>query len=66
MSHERGFHPLPALLVGLVMALPAWSDERCVEQCDTQSDRCMQDAEGDEDKQKACDDAYSDCLKTCK
>lgn len=40
-------------------------DEKCIEQCDVQSDKCMQDAEGDIDKQKICDDKYSDCLQAC-
>ena len=40
-------------------------DEKCVEQCDTQSDKCMQDSGGDPDKMKACDDKYSDCLQAC-
>ena len=42
------------------------SDERCVAQCDDKSDKCMQDAGGDEKKQKACDDDYEDCLSSCK
>jgi hypothetical protein len=41
------------------------ADEKCIEKCDTQSDKCMQDAEGDSGKIKACDDKYSDCLKSC-
>ena len=40
-------------------------DEKCVEQCDVQSDKCMQAAEGDSDKQKICDDKYSECLQAC-
>lgn len=40
-------------------------DEKCVEQCDVKSDQCMQDAEGDTDKQKICDDKYSECLQAC-
>lgn len=65
MSH-KGYRSLPALLLGMVLTVPAWADERCVEQCDAESDRCMQETEGDEQKQQACDDAYSDCLKSCK
>lgn len=42
------------------------SDEHCVAQCDDKSDKCMQDASDDEKKQKACDDAYEECLSHCK
>ena len=41
------------------------ADEKCIEQCDTQSDKCMQDAEGDSGKMQVCDDKYSECLKAC-
>ena len=41
------------------------ADEKCIEQCDTQSDQCMQAAEGDSAKLQACDDKYSECLKAC-
>ena len=41
------------------------ADEKCIEQCDTQSDQCMQAAEGDSGKMQACDDKYSECLKAC-
>ena len=41
------------------------ADERCIEKCDTESDRCMQSAEGDSGKIQACDDKYSECLKAC-
>jgi len=41
------------------------ADEKCIEKCDTQSDKCMQDAEGDSGKVQACDDKYSECLKAC-
>ncbi|MBM5812730.1 MAG: hypothetical protein FJ191_12330 [Gammaproteobacteria bacterium] len=66
MRRDGVFGWLPAMLAGLVVAMPVWSDERCVEQCDEKSDQCMQDAEGDEEKAKACDDAYSECLAACK
>lgn len=46
-------------------ALPA-ADEQCVAQCDTRTDRCMAEAGGDENKQQACDDAYTECLKLCR
>ena len=41
------------------------ADEKCIDKCDVQSDKCMQDAEGDSGKVKACDDKYSECLKSC-
>jgi hypothetical protein len=41
------------------------ADEKCIEQCDNRSDKCMQAAEGDAAKLQACDDQYSDCLKAC-
>lgn len=41
------------------------ADEKCIEQCDLQSDRCMQDAEGDDGKLQVCDDKYSECLQAC-
>jgi hypothetical protein len=43
----------------------AFADEKCIEQCDTQSDQCMAASDGDPDKIQACDDQYSDCLKAC-
>ena len=30
-----------------------------------ESDKCMQDAGGDDGKVQACDDKYSECLKAC-
>jgi hypothetical protein len=42
-----------------------FADEVCIERCDTESDQCMQDAEGDQGKMQACDDEYSECLKAC-
>jgi len=41
------------------------ADEKCIEQCDTESDKCMQDAGGDSGKIQVCDDKYSECLKAC-
>ncbi len=41
------------------------ADEKCYEKCDTESDRCMQDAEGDPVKMEACDEQYDQCLKVC-
>lgn len=42
-----------------------FGDEKCIERCDTRSDQCMQEAEGDPDKMQICDDKYSDCLQAC-
>ena len=41
------------------------SDEKCIEQCDVESDRCMQASGGDSRKMQACDDQYSECLQAC-
>lgn len=41
------------------------ADEKCIEKCDTESDKCMQDAGGDSGKIQVCDDKYSECLKAC-
>ena len=41
------------------------ADEKCIEQCDTESDECMQSAEGDSGKMQVCDDKYSECLQAC-
>lgn len=41
------------------------SDEKCVEQCDIESDKCMSDSNGDPDKAQACDDRYTECLELC-
>lgn len=41
------------------------ANEKCIEKCDDQSDKCMQDAGGDSGKVQVCDDKYSECLKSC-
>jgi hypothetical protein len=41
------------------------ADEKCIEKCDIESDKCMQDAEADSGKIQVCDDKYSECLRTC-
>ncbi len=41
------------------------ADEKCIEKCDTDSDKCMQDADGDAGKVQVCDDKYSECLQAC-
>ena len=60
-------------LAGLMLCAPARAEEpppptgeKCIEQCDIKSDECMADAEGDLDKQQACDDHYGECLDACK
>ena len=42
------------------------ADEDCVMQCDKESDKCMDDAGTDENKAKACDDRYTECLSKCR
>jgi hypothetical protein len=41
------------------------ADEKCIEKCDLDSDKCMQDAGGDDGKVQVCDDKYSECLQQC-
>ncbi len=41
------------------------ADEKCIEKCDIESDKCMQDAEADSGKVQLCDDKYSECLQAC-
>lgn len=41
------------------------ADEKCIERCDTESDQCMQAADGDDGKVQVCDDKYSECLQKC-
>lgn len=62
-----------ALSAALLVAGPAFAQdtppetgEKCIEQCDVESDKCMADSNGDTDKQQACDDRYSECLAACK
>jgi hypothetical protein len=64
-----------ALGVLLVLGLPATSlwaaeakpnaDDKCVAQCDEQSDKCMLDAGRDNSKQRQCDTTYDECLRKC-
>jgi hypothetical protein len=42
-----------------------FADEKCIEQCDVESDKCMADSQGDPDKLQACDEKYSACLQAC-
>jgi hypothetical protein len=62
-----------ALGAGVEAAVPAragdarvQADEKCVMQCDRESDECMARAGNDEQKAKACDDRYTECLKKCR
>ncbi|HXQ64219.1 MAG TPA: hypothetical protein VN787_05150 [Steroidobacteraceae bacterium] len=41
------------------------SDDKCVAQCDEQSDKCMIDAAKDASKQRQCDATYDECLRKC-
>ncbi len=45
--------------------VPKPSKEECTMACDDQSDACMSEAEGNDKKAKACDDAYAECLAGC-
>jgi len=63
---------LAALITVLVVAgpvvaedAPPKTDEKCVERCDIESDKCMAASNGDPDKMQACDDKYSECLQAC-
>ncbi len=55
----------PESRVGWQGTARTYSDEKCIEKCDVQSDECMQDSNGDPDKVQACDDKYSECLAAC-
>jgi len=41
------------------------ANEKCIEKCDAESDKCMQDSAGDPGKIQVCDDKYSECLAAC-
>ena len=63
---------LAAAIAVLVVSGPAsaedarpQTDEKCIERCDVESDKCMNASEGDPGKMQACDDKYSECLKAC-
>jgi hypothetical protein len=51
-----------AVLAGEVRTL---ADDKCVAQCDEQSDKCMIDAAKDTSKQRQCDSTYDECLRKC-
>ncbi|MCZ8132939.1 MAG: hypothetical protein O9284_16820 [Steroidobacteraceae bacterium] len=52
-------------VAALAADLTPQADDKCVEQCDAASDQCMADADGDADKEKACDTKYDECLRKC-
>jgi hypothetical protein len=52
-------------LTGAVSTLAHAEDDQCVEKCDEAADACMSDAGDDENKQKACDEKYDECIKKC-
>lgn len=41
------------------------ADDKCVAQCDEESDKCMSEANSNSGKEKACDAAYDECLRKC-
>jgi hypothetical protein len=43
----------------------ALGDDKCVAQCDQESDKCMISAGKDASKQKSCDATYDACLRSC-
>jgi hypothetical protein len=43
----------------------ALADDKCVAQCDEDSDKCMISAGQDVHKQKECDITYEACLRKC-
>ena len=68
----RSTYWLAAWIAGLLMAGPLLAEdarpqteEKCVERCDIESDKCMADSNGDPDKVEACDDKYTECLQAC-
>lgn len=41
------------------------ADDKCVAQCDKESDACMLAAGKDSSKQRDCDSTYDACLRKC-
>ncbi len=41
------------------------ADDKCLSQCDADSDKCMLAAGKDKEKQAACDKIYDKCLASC-
>jgi hypothetical protein len=52
-------------LVALAGDAKTTSDDKCVAQCDEESDKCMLGAGKDSSKQKQCDSNYDECLRKC-
>jgi hypothetical protein len=71
--HEMRIVVPSGLLLALMLAAPMaqaaeatpLADDACVAQCDDDADKCMDNAGGDESKEKACDDQYDKCLDKC-
>lgn len=73
----RNSTTMGALALGLAYALgvasPSWAadestragDDKCVQRCDEESDKCMLDAGKDQKKRQSCDANYSECLQKC-
>ena len=53
----------PALAVAADAKTTA--DDKCISQCDEESDKCMVQAGKDTSKQRACDSSYEECLRKC-
>jgi hypothetical protein len=60
------------MALGLAAGSFAWAadvtpmaDDACVARCDEDADKCMEEAGGDESKEKACDESYDKCLDRC-
>ena len=72
-SNQPGRRWLPGSLLALGLAAPAVfgadarpnADDKCVAQCDEQSDKCMMDSGKDSSKQRQCDATYDECLRKC-
>jgi hypothetical protein len=57
-----------ALLCAFALSLPGIgyaADEKCSAQCDEETDRCMQAAGKDTQKQHQCDAQNDDCMRKC-
>ena len=60
-----GLLSIAAPAVGLAEDAKTTADDKCVSQCDEESDKCMQQAGKDASKQRACDSSYEECLRKC-
>lgn len=41
------------------------TDDKCMAQCDSDADKCMQIAGKDASKARACDTTYDECQRKC-